>query len=88
MTDFNVILGIDWLAENCASIDCRKKEVVFSPPARPSFKFNRTSTRTTPKVVSVMKAKRLVQQGSWTIFACSVDVRGKEKDSKKRTSSK
>ena len=31
MTDFNVILGMDWLAENRASIDCRKKKVVFSP---------------------------------------------------------
>ena len=26
-----------------------------------------------------MKAKGLVQQGGWTILACVVDVRGKEK---------
>jgi len=78
MTDFDVILGMDWLAENRASIDYRKKEVKFSPPIGPTFKFKGTNTRITPKVVSMMKAKRLVQQGGWAILACAVDVRGKE----------
>ena len=78
MTDFDVILGMDWLAENRASIDCRKKEVKFSPPTGPTFKFKGTNTEITPKVVSMMKAKRLVQQGGWAILACAVDVRGKE----------
>ena len=54
---------MDWLAENCASIDCHKKEVVFSPLAGPSFRFKGTSIGTTPTVVSMMKAKKLVQQG-------------------------
>jgi len=39
MSGFDVILGMDWLAENHALIDCRRKEVVFRPPLRPSFKF-------------------------------------------------
>ena len=60
-------------------LDCRKKEVVFSPLARASFKFKGTSSRTAPKVVSMMKAKKLVQQGDWAILACVVDVRGNEK---------
>ena len=30
--DFDVILGMDWLATNHASIDCSSKEVVFNPP--------------------------------------------------------
>ena len=79
MTDFDVILGMDWLAENRASIGCHKKEVKFSPPIAPTFKFRGTSTEITPKVVSMIKAKRLVQQGGWAILACAVDVRGKEK---------
>ena len=79
MTDFDVILGMDWLTENHASIDCRKKEVKFSPPTEPTFKFKATSTRITPKVVSMMKAKKLVQQGGLAILACAVDVREKEK---------
>ena len=32
MTDLDVILGMDWLAEKIANIDCHKKEVVFTPP--------------------------------------------------------
>ena len=79
MTDFDVILGMDWLAENHATIDCRTKEVIFSLLSGPSFKFKGTCTKTTPKVVSMMKAERLVQQGGWAILACVVDVTGKEK---------
>ena len=79
MTDFDVILGMDWLAENRASIDCHQKEVKFSPPIGPTFKFKGTNTGITPKVVSMMKAKKLVQQGGWAILACVVDVREKEK---------
>ncbi|KAL0534116.1 hypothetical protein IC582_028397 [Cucumis melo] len=39
MQDFDVILGMDWLSANHASIDCFSKEVVFNPPSGPSFKF-------------------------------------------------
>ncbi|KAA0056476.1 ty3-gypsy retrotransposon protein [Cucumis melo var. makuwa] len=39
MQDFNVILGMDWLSANHASIDCFRKEVIFNPPSRTSFKF-------------------------------------------------
>ena len=56
-----------------------QKKVIFSPSVGPSFKFTGTNVEATPKVVSMMKAKRLVQQGGWTILACAVDVRGKEK---------
>ena len=27
--DFNMILGIDWLAQHYATLDCQKKEVIF-----------------------------------------------------------
>ncbi|KAA0067727.1 gag protease polyprotein [Cucumis melo var. makuwa] len=30
--DFDVILGMDWLSANHASIDCFRKEVIFNPP--------------------------------------------------------
>ena len=49
MTDFDVILGMDWLAENFASIDWHKKEVIFTPPNGLTFKFKGTSTGTTQK---------------------------------------
>ena len=79
MTDFDVILGMDWLAKNFASIDCHKKEVIFTPPNGLTFKFKGTFTGTTPKIISMMKARRLVQQGGWAFLACAVNTKGKEK---------
>ena len=79
MKEFDVILGMNWLVENHTSIDCRKKEVIFSPLSGPNFKFKGTCIGPTPKLVSMMKDKRLVQQGGWAILACVIDVRGKEK---------
>ena len=49
MTDFDVILGMDWLAENFAYINCHKNEVIFTPPNGLTFKFKGTSTSTTQK---------------------------------------
>ncbi|XP_038889075.1 uncharacterized protein LOC120078864 [Benincasa hispida] len=39
MRDFDVILGMDWLAINHASIDCSREEVISNPPRETSFKF-------------------------------------------------
>ncbi|KAA0043226.1 ty3-gypsy retrotransposon protein [Cucumis melo var. makuwa] len=45
MLDFDVILGMDWLAANHANIDCSRKEVAFNPPSMASFKFNGEGSR-------------------------------------------
>ncbi|KAL6322448.1 hypothetical protein AAG906_008103 [Vitis piasezkii] len=37
--DFDVILGIDWLASYHASVDCFRKRVTFSIPGQPDFSF-------------------------------------------------
>ena len=60
MLDFDVILGMDWLVVNHASIDCSRKEVVFNPPAGTSFKFKGIGTVVLPKVISAMKASKLL----------------------------
>ncbi|KAA0057692.1 ty3-gypsy retrotransposon protein [Cucumis melo var. makuwa] len=57
MRDFDVILGMDWLSANHASIDCSSKEVVFNPPSAVSFKFKGARTVVLPKVISAMKAR-------------------------------
>ncbi|KAA0056645.1 ty3-gypsy retrotransposon protein [Cucumis melo var. makuwa] len=63
MRDFDVILGMDWLSANHASIDCFGKEVVFNPPSDPSFKFRGAGIVCIPKVISAMKASKLLSQG-------------------------
>ncbi|KAL0548949.1 hypothetical protein IC582_013427 [Cucumis melo] len=78
MQDFDVILGMDWLSANHASIDCFGKEVVFNPPSGPSFKFRRAGMVCIPKVISAMKASKLLSQGTWGILASIVDTREPE----------
>ncbi|KAL0561751.1 hypothetical protein IC582_002192 [Cucumis melo] len=78
MQDFDVILGMDWLSANHASIDCFGKEVVFNPPSKASFKFRGIGIVCIPKVISAMKASKLLSQGTWGILASVVDTREPE----------
>ncbi|KAL4028533.1 hypothetical protein IC575_011730 [Cucumis melo] len=75
MLDFDVILGIDWLAANHASIDCSRKEVAFNPPSIASFKFKGEGSRSLPQVISAIRASKLLSQGTWSILASVVDTR-------------
>ncbi|XP_022964749.1 uncharacterized protein LOC111464739 [Cucurbita moschata] len=74
MTNFDVILGMKWLAKNHASIDCFNKEVVFRPPGQPSFKFKGTRVEMVPKIISALKARRMLSQGDWGILAHVVEL--------------
>ncbi|KAL4013812.1 hypothetical protein IC575_025996 [Cucumis melo] len=78
MQDFDVILGMDWLSANHANIDCFGKEVVFNPPSEASFKFRWAGMVCIPKVISAMKASKLLSQGTWGILASVVDIREPE----------
>ncbi|KAL0539905.1 hypothetical protein IC582_024126 [Cucumis melo] len=73
--DFDVILGMDWLAANHASIDCSHKDVAFNPPLMASFKFKGEGSRSLPKVISAMRANKLLSQATWSILASVVDTR-------------
>ncbi|KAA0065337.1 ty3-gypsy retrotransposon protein [Cucumis melo var. makuwa] len=75
MLDFDVILGMDWLAANHASIDCSCKEVAFNPPSMASFKFKGEGSRSLPQVISAIRASKLLSQGTWGILASVVDTR-------------
>ncbi|KAL0561368.1 hypothetical protein IC582_001793 [Cucumis melo] len=75
MLDFDVILGMDWLAANHASIDCSRKEVTFNPPSRASFKFKGEGSRSLPQVISAIRASKLLSQGTWAILASVMDTR-------------
>ena len=39
--NFDVILGMDWLAQHYASLDCREKVVIFRIPNGEEFRFPR-----------------------------------------------
>ncbi|KAL0551864.1 hypothetical protein IC582_010953 [Cucumis melo] len=75
MLDFDVILGMDWLAANHASIDCSRKEVTFNPPSMASFKFKGGGSKSLPQIISAIRASKLLSQGTWGILASVVDTR-------------
>ncbi|XP_038885962.1 uncharacterized protein LOC120076265 [Benincasa hispida] len=76
--DFDVLLGIDWLATNHASIDCSHKQVIFNPPTGASFKFRGVGTVVLPIVISALKTGRLYDQVAWGFMASVVDTRETE----------
>ncbi|XP_038877307.1 uncharacterized protein LOC120069590 [Benincasa hispida] len=78
MHDFDVILGMDWLAANHANIDCSRKEVIFNPPTGASFKFKGVGTVVLLKVISILKASGLFDQGAWGFMASVVDTKENE----------
>ncbi|TYK29796.1 ty3-gypsy retrotransposon protein [Cucumis melo var. makuwa] len=65
MFDFDVILGID----------CSHKEVAFNPPLMASFKFKGEGTTSLPKVISAMRASKLLSRGTSSILSSVVDTR-------------
>ncbi|KAL0556757.1 hypothetical protein IC582_005273 [Cucumis melo] len=75
MLDFDVILGMDWLVANHASIDCSRKEVTFNPPSMASFKFKGGGSRSLRQVISAIRASKLLSQGTRGILASMVDTR-------------
>ncbi|XP_042396502.1 uncharacterized protein LOC121986614 [Zingiber officinale] len=62
MVEFDIILGMDWLAMNHATVDCRARVVIFRPPGLPSWTFIGTEGEGI-SVISAMQARRLLSQG-------------------------
>ncbi|XP_022159042.1 uncharacterized protein LOC111025482 [Momordica charantia] len=73
MQDFDLILGMDWLATNQANINCSRREVSFQLLSGRNFTFKRVTGRV-PRTVSALKAKRLLQNGAWGYLANVVDI--------------
>ena len=69
---FEVILGMDWLSKNRATIDCRKKMVVFQLADGQRFKFS--GVKTSSSIISVMKARKLINKGCKGYLVYVVDT--------------
>ena len=54
MKDFQVILGMDWLAKYCVTIDCKKKIVRFYLPGQEEFVFRSSFEKKTYLIISAM----------------------------------
>ena len=79
MTDFDVILGMDWLTTHQAVIDCKKKRVRFNPLGAKPFEFCGTSRGKTVPMISALRAQHLLASGCLGYLVNMVD---KEKETR------
>ena len=65
ISDFDIILGMDWLSEHFAFIDCREKRVIFQIPDRRTYYFQgiRNHTPVTSNSLQVCHMKEVVHEG-------------------------
>ena len=73
MTDFDVILGMDWLSSHRASMDCFTKKIVFRKPGYPKLKFEGNRRILSMCVFSELEAKRLLHKGCKAYLAHVLD---------------
>ncbi|XP_070040575.1 uncharacterized protein [Nicotiana tomentosiformis] len=69
MIDFDMLMGMDWLSSCYAIVDCHAKIVKFEIPNKPSFVLKGGQVPETCKVVSFMKAQRLLKKGCLGLLA-------------------
>ena len=69
MQDFDVILGMDWLCENRALIDCETRIVTHKLPSRDSFTYKGATSKRTPSVITALKARNMIRSGAIAFLA-------------------
>ena len=63
MLDFDVILGMDWLSNHWASINCFTKKIRFENPGYLEFEFVGDRRVLPTCVIFALEAKRLLLKG-------------------------
>ncbi|XP_060670981.1 uncharacterized protein LOC132800740 [Ziziphus jujuba] len=75
LSGLDVILGMDWLTRNHASVDCYNKEVTFRRPSLPEVVFRGEVGRPLPRLISTLTAKKLLNKGCQGYLAHVIDTR-------------
>ena len=70
---FDVILGMNWLSNHCASMDCFTKKIVFKKSRCPELEFEGDRRILPTCVISALEAKRLLHKGCDAYFAHVID---------------
>nr|GFB93628.1 putative reverse transcriptase domain-containing protein [Tanacetum cinerariifolium] len=74
MFDFDVILGMDWLASHRATIDFYARTVIFGNVRQPEFIYHGSSPLKSVKLISAMKARTLISHGCQGFLASVMDT--------------
>ncbi|XP_076887321.1 uncharacterized protein LOC143537432 [Bidens hawaiensis] len=63
MSNFDTILGMDWLTRHLVTIDCFSKSVIFGDLSHPKLVYQGIVPHKTLKIISVLKACKLISHG-------------------------
>ncbi|GKB05116.1 putative reverse transcriptase domain-containing protein [Tanacetum coccineum] len=63
MSDFDIILGMDWLTQHQATIDYHTKRVIFGDLNNPEFIYHDSRPGKPIKIISALKARTLISHG-------------------------
>ncbi|XP_060201045.1 uncharacterized protein LOC132629401 [Lycium barbarum] len=63
MIEFDVIMGMDWLASCYANVDCQKKVVRFQFPGEPIIEWAGNTASPKGKFISYLKARKMIRKG-------------------------
>lgn len=72
MRDFDIILGMDWMQANGATIDCKEREVMFQTAEGNKVCFRGKKMGTSVPVISAFKAVKMIRKGSCQAFLVSL----------------
>nr|GFB27165.1 hypothetical protein [Tanacetum cinerariifolium] len=63
MCEFDIILGMDWLTEHHATIDCRSYRVIFGDIHAPEFIYHSFLPGKSMQIISALQARTLLSHG-------------------------
>ncbi|XP_070041368.1 uncharacterized protein [Nicotiana tomentosiformis] len=69
MTDFEVILGMDWISLYHAILDCHAKTITLAMPELPRLEWKGSSVSTSNQVIYFLKARHMVEKGCLAYLA-------------------
>nr|GFC17258.1 putative reverse transcriptase domain-containing protein [Tanacetum cinerariifolium] len=74
MCEFDIILGMDWLTEHHATIDCRSYQVIFSDIHAPEFIYHGSLSGKSMQIISALQACTLLSHGCQGFLATIHDT--------------
>ena len=76
--DFDIILGMDWLAKHRATVNCYRKEVQFSQPGEPEVIFYGGRKTLSTSLISVIQANKMLRKACQGYLVYSIESRDSE----------
>nr|GFA87883.1 putative reverse transcriptase domain-containing protein [Tanacetum cinerariifolium] len=74
MREFDIILGMNWLTEHHATIDCRSYRVIFGDIHAPEFIYHGSLPRKSIQIISALQARTLLSHGCKGFLATIHDM--------------